>query len=710
MSSAEKALNLLRGAVLNARIYPPGSHIIMETVQLAVAAMTTCLAETRELKVSDIEGRLMINDKDEIHLPAFRSLMTEHEIQMLQFTAGLTPAEVEVIAEGLSKTKKDLGTPDGLPSWLSKRNITHIKAARVKYVAVNKDEQVVQRTSIEQATKKEEEILDGRDQYTLVLTDDSVAAQSAIIAELAGKSVAELKRIFESDLSAQLESHGLYLPLIGALSPEKITALFTEIALWAEHREESDLVRSQTQWLRKFIAAALQLPNGQQISQSLLQKLVDCGMLDRIPESFFQGQDRPSILQQTQQLLMKPPQALTRPEILKRLPEIISSLSALQADAHLFEILKRLIECLGNESPFQREAAVKGLGTFQNAIVSVHRARLLREIRTALLTVADAEQTSTVYRELMIVLGVSAIDALVDHELEEMTRILQLIRRHAEDMHPTFKARQKLAADALLHISQQATRTLGSDLNSTAQDRQAEGFRILALLGGDAAAPLIEILKQPGDQRTTQMGMAALRRMSPAARAKVWEQVDAAMPADALLRILTAARGLQDPTALPKITELLRHPNGSVRREALDWVSQFPPEKVGPMLLSHLHDPDPAVQATVVRMLRAQSVTKPVHDLLLLLRTAAPPLQEEIVQTLVEFKDAAIIPDLIKLLLKNRSSFFSRGPETPPSVRARCAWALGYFKLYDPAVAALEKATGDPNPLVQRHVHAALES
>src|SRR5471032_2679943 len=96
-----KALSILRSAIVNARIYPKGSQMIDSSLQGAHQALYTCLQETPQMIISDIQGKLCINGKEVPEACDFRAFLVQHEVQSLILTKGLTLAEVTTLIEGL---------------------------------------------------------------------------------------------------------------------------------------------------------------------------------------------------------------------------------------------------------------------------------------------------------------------------------------------------------------------------------------------------------------------------------------------------------------------------------------------------------------------------------------------------------------------------------------------------------------------------------
>src|SRR4029077_4947232 len=94
-----KAISILRSAIVNSRIYPKGSQMIDSSLQGAHQALDTCLQESPQMIISDIQGKLCINGKEAAEARDFRSFMVQHEVQSVVLNKGLTLDEVTLLVD-----------------------------------------------------------------------------------------------------------------------------------------------------------------------------------------------------------------------------------------------------------------------------------------------------------------------------------------------------------------------------------------------------------------------------------------------------------------------------------------------------------------------------------------------------------------------------------------------------------------------------------
>src|SRR6266446_801935 len=133
-----KAISMLRSAIVNARIYPKGSHMIDGAIKGATQALESFLLETSPISISDIQGKLCVNGKEVAEAKDFRPFLVQQEVQSLKLLKGLQAAEVASLIDALGKRKGQLGDHKNLGEWLKAENVSHIQAEEVEFVELKK--------------------------------------------------------------------------------------------------------------------------------------------------------------------------------------------------------------------------------------------------------------------------------------------------------------------------------------------------------------------------------------------------------------------------------------------------------------------------------------------------------------------------------------------------------------------------------------------
>src|SRR3989339_66690 len=144
---AGKIIKLVRSVVSNYKIYPPGSQIITNNLNLLNQALTEYLQNQDSITFSDSHHKLLIDDQEikALNDTFVLGLLGELEIQSITFKKGLTVEELSGFLELLAskdKTKiKD--APGGISEVLKAKNISGISVDTVKYVAIKDGQEVV---------------------------------------------------------------------------------------------------------------------------------------------------------------------------------------------------------------------------------------------------------------------------------------------------------------------------------------------------------------------------------------------------------------------------------------------------------------------------------------------------------------------------------------------------------------------------------------
>jgi HEAT repeat protein len=719
VATIDHFISLMRGAVLNSRIYPAGSHIILEPVTAAHSAVLECLKSAPSVSLSVIQGKLTYNSDTEIHSPAFVALMNQHETQRLNFRPGVSVKDIELLALGLSKPKGDLQTPDGLPSWLQSMGVQNIVAQQVQFVAVRKGEDVARQVEMlfgenyEKSASFLAHMDQALEQYR-TLEDDSSRLywRQQFVSRLAGMPVDQIHELLESEFTERFDIDGIADDLIQSMPPEHLTDVLSKII---DHTEalgqgpETDAnSAAKLQQLRKSASVLLRSPKNASIPQEVYDRLLQLGLIDKIPMGLVQGEESISFVAQAEHLLSLPSRSLLEASVQEKLPTLFKTLFATQAEGPLGRFLNNLLENLRDPSALNREIAAKSLRHFHEAVPMTQRPAFLDLLSTVLTEVLDLETSPPTYQEMAQNASLAAEDYLFSGRFDACAKILFLIRRHSVEDHPFFQGRKAAAAKILASFGLESTGTLMTDLQSPEHELSAGAMSVLSILGECAAETLVAMLKESDNLRLRQMAFAALRRLGAAAMGPLYGQARVDLPSEPLLRLFSAIDTAAAHPPLAKALELLAHPDPLVRRHVAIWLAKIPEDRALNALIDLLTDPDLRVQVQVVRSARESSLRKLAPLFLRQLPFMPLPVQEEIVLLLAEWKFVSAIPVLIELVLGKKKFLFWAPSKAPEVVRLRAITALGHLRPDPRAVAALQNCLKLTNPTFRRAAQLAL--
>lgn len=715
-SEIEHALSLLRGAVLNASIFPPGSQIIKTPAEAAQRAFEGCFRDMDSIVVNDIKGKLCINQDVEIHVPGFLNLLQQQGIQSLEFRQGMTLDELARLAVGLGKKKEDLGAPD-FGSWLQTQGLTHVVAEEIQYVAVRKGEEVTHRVQL--LTGKEYEtfspILSAvEDSLRLLESMPDPAKRQALrdemVNQLVNLSPFVLRQLLAGK-SSDAMADDLRQQVVASLSQEKVEQTLAETENFYRQLQNDNgpevANTPETADLKAFVKMLLNSPGGQTVSQELVRKLRALGLLPAMPHTNMVPGQYPS-RKYVEHLVSLPHASLLSPDLSRQLPELLQNLCAMNAEGLSDQLTHKVLENLQDADAVTRAATVKVLRLFQDVLAANRQMKPLTLVVTALSERAEVENEAPVYSEIVDSLQKAAMDCLVNRQFSECAAILKRIRRHGFEGSPETLIKKNPALKTLQEFARRAIEVLCADLLCPDKERQLGGAEVLAELGEEAVEPLLTVLQRSGEARTRQFAIETLKRFAPRAKDLLLQQLNVRTPAPSLLRLLPLCADFDDRDFYPTFLELLHHPEGIVRRESARALSLIKNAPSRDYVLRLLDDPDPSVQIEGVRQVRNVRTINAVQELLKRLFSFSTGVQEEVCPVLADSRDPRAVPALLDLL--HRPTFFwQHQKKSPDSVRVRAVLALQQF-LPDPDIEKIiRKATKDANRVVAAAAHSTLE-
>ena len=716
--TAGKALSILRSAIVNARIYPKGSQMIEASLQGAHQAIDTCLQESPQLIVSDIQGKLCVNGKESAEAREFRSFLVQHDVQSLIFNKGITQDEITTLIEGLGKRKGQLEEHKHLGDWLKAHGAGHITAEELKFVAVQKGEVVVTQVLqlLEQSSGDMSSLVGALEEAQNLISQlpdekSRKDVQKKMAHHLSGLPPYQLKELFESKLSESVEKSGLREEVAQTLSREKLEETLEEVHKWYEQikqdsKSEMEVAEKLT-GLKSFLGKILHSPASKTVSFALYEELLNVGLIEDVPSGVQKGENS-SLMAQVEQLLEQPSASLLDPPVRQKFPEILKALCAMGKDEPLQKLSDKVMENVTNPAPLVRETAIKTLRSFGEILAANRKEKTYLSIVTQLHKMAETESAPEVYGEIVQFLQASAMELLVNWKFEESGLILATLRRHSREESPIGQKKKQAAAKALRDFSGRGLDVICADLNAPLKDRQNGAYRVLAELGEAAVEPLVEAIKRSTDPRARQAAIQALKRLGAVVKEPLLKQMNVGMAADALVKLIPLLDDMTDASLLPTLSTLIQHPDAAVRREVLQLLMKVTDPKSKALMTALLDDPDAEIQTEAVRIVSDLKLPNIVAELIKRLMHVDPAVQEEMCIAFGRFSDRSAVPGLVQLL-QSKSSFWKKSNATTDTVRVRAIWALGQLLPNADAEKALQRACKDPVGMVQRAATLALQ-
>ena len=713
-----KAISMLRSAIVNSRIYPKGSQMVEASLKGAYEALVTCLGDGAPIIISDIHGKMCANGKEISEARDFRPFLVQHEIQSLKFHKDVTLTDIALLLDGLAQKKGQLeGGVKHFGEWLKSKGVTKIECEEIEFVELKKGDVVIQQvySLLEQASGDPAGLAGALEEsYRMVdqLPDETskTEVRKRMAGHIATLPPSQIRDLFDSKLPEQIENSTLKTDVIQALSRDKLEETLEEVHKWykqikQDSKSELEAVE-KLNGLKSFLGKVLHSPQSKTVPFALYEELLQVNLIEQVPVGVQKGENS-GLMAEIESLLSRPSESLTEQSVRQRLPDLLKALCAMKLDDHVIRLTDKMLENLHNPAPIVRAAAAKMIKVFAELLAANRKDKAFHLVAENLHTMAESESAPDVYEEIVTGLQVAAMELMVSWRFEESSVLLATLRRHIRDDSPIGTKKKGHAAKALREFASRGLETICADLNAVVKERQNGALRVLAELGEEAVAPLVEAVKKSIDPRARQAALQALRRLGPSVKEALLKQLHLGVSGEALVKLIPLLEEFADVSLLPVATQLLQHPDAAVRRQVAQLLGKIKEPKVQNLLTNLLDDADIEVQIEAVRLIGDLRLKTAAIELAKRLSGAAPVVQEDMCIALGNLAEKRAISDLIPIVHPTKS-FWKKGASVSDAVRVRAIWALGQLLPDEAAKKALVKELKDPNPLILRAAQSAI--
>ncbi|MFK7820579.1 MAG: HEAT repeat domain-containing protein, partial [Planctomycetaceae bacterium] len=287
----------------------------------------------------------------------------------------------------------------------------------------------------------------------------------------------------------------------------------------------------------------------------------------------------------------------------------------------------------------------------------------------------------------------AAIEALIKTQNKQVVRFLN---RALTD--PDEQVRAKAAAGLSHWSSESSARRLLTLLKDRSVEvRRNAATALVKTPTREFLGTIVEVLKQESDEATQLSLIQAVGQIGSVEHADVLYSLTKSESLDTRVAALRALTKVKDKRALPLLVSLLKDPDERIREKAATGIG-FNGNLAGIPRLSELmkSDRSQAVRIAAVRALGNIGSSECIPVLKGALQDEAQ-IRCQAVIALRSVGDEKVVPLLLDRLY-----------DTAPEVRYNAVMALGELKA-SKAIPPLRRMIEDPNDMVQRAVHKALE-
>jgi HEAT repeat protein len=703
----------LRAAVINQRIYPPGSPMVERSVGQIMQALQVALKAGESVTYTSRQGRLFVKGQEIPDASTLCPYLDEHGIQSLTFHPGATQEEVSQLVLLLSKKKQPGLQP---AAWLAEQKVANIAIDKVTVVEVMEGEVVMKKfdalfnnvrdfpalmNSMRESFELMEKMPDER---------EKTKVQEHMARKMSGLSPVLLRDMFENELPKKMEDSGIKTLTLNAMTQDKIHEIFSDIGDW--YRDIRDSSSSELEVvehlskLKSFLGKILKSPSSKKVPFSLYEELLGKGLLDEIPPDIERTVEK-SLAQQVDELLEKPPEELLEQPLRDQLPGVMKRLCEVGLDDQALKLVEKLVKNFLQGPVLLRQMAVRTARQFLDTLAAARKERLWTLIATALERMAEAERSADMYKDVAEALVPVAVQYVLRERPGEAARLLGQLRRHRHDADPVVPRRPEMAAAALEAVARKLTDILMDDLLSQDAVKKESAQAVLAELGEAAVPCFLLIVKKSPDLRQRRLAAGVLKYYGDAAKSQLAAEFHLGAPTEVLLNVLSILDDFLTPELTARFETFLHYPDATIRRRIIQLLAKLP-ESSGELMVRFLDDEDETVQIDAIRAAGEARVRGAVGRLLELLKSGSTRRLEDTCLALGQLADPAAVEPLAEIV-EQKSGLFKKRSSTEETVRVRAAWALAQIKSSS-AREALNRVAKDPNLQIQTIVQNALKN
>ncbi len=699
----------MNAAIKNMRLYPSTSDMIIKAIDRVFQSFDEILKKEQTILFAESERNLLINeqplsesDQKKPQVVAFLNLMLNFGIKSLEFKAGLDADEIKVILDILSQKPKDIETQGGLQQLAEKENLPHIIFDQKVYVAVDKDQKVINGAGL-----IDEDII------KYIVGDETASEIDLNEAMEMAKDTDWVARIFQTGLSHIKESKKSSNKELSDLLIEMLTALDRisdkpgqdiisqhvagSIATMEEsvignllvHSIEGVLGGSLLEHIinqlddQKFEKLALTLkrmggnivdedtPDMKPVDRAytfLMTSKKGTQLKDKIDSKIArekkQAQKKRTKLKEE---LIKVIKGDTTPfldsHVMEQLPGAVRKLFSYNNEKGAVSIIEQTSQALFNETTDIRDNASQALGIILDDLEAMGRLDIMLNVSHDIIRwmKTDTQGTPSI-TQLFICLGNLASKLLQDGRFSDCNHILETL-----NLISTFKLKRSAEIQEIASIvSEQIAdkNTIKLLLETYTKNENAVKKQViysLALLGGMALISLLKILKVSED--TYQRGdiikiISKIGHLDPMI---LVEEIKQGGPWYYLRNLLLIMGNIGNKEHLAVLKPFLTHNDFRLQKEAVNSIIKLDTTAGSEMLLSVLPTLNDGLKLEIIPKFGKMKLISAVSPLVEMLKTKStenqkvkPQIDEQICIALGKIGSSEAVPVLKEVTEKKK--------------------------------------------------------
>ena len=715
------ALILMNTAIMNVRLYPPTSAIIINTIEKLHLAFLDMFALEAPIIFAESEKNLLIcgkpldqKDQERLQVTTLLNILLNFGIESISFDRGLEKAELGAFLEILSKRPESVKNEGGLLKIMGENKVQHIYLDQKVYVAMDKTQKILS---------------------SLDITDDQITQFFMLIhPELAGdhknlqkmmKDPEWLSQTFQTGLSQLMEQKGASSDVVLSENLEKMIALMDKVAGSLEQKDRDKVAQHIGKSIIALDPVMMQQLKAQKVDHlfdgALMKYFVskiardklakahtskeEVSVRTQVPESGaalektdYQNQFRN--LKETLHTIPKDDQkAFLDAPLMSDLPKLFEQLDSQKEHETMAIIISRLVGNLFSKNADVRAQASTALADIFASLSHERQNKLIEKLSTQLIDWIKIEPLATLaYKKICNNLKDLVHDFIREGRFADAIPVLDVFSNISAGILKKNDEAREISSDIIRSLtSEEHISILLKAFKTNNVNKQIESGGVLARLDESAMNRLLDILRDKVDSDERVRIMNIFIRIGKRAVPVVRDRINKTAPWYYLRNLAYILGHIGDESSAGALQSLLLHENKRLRMEDLKGIYRTGGKERGAILLSVLPLADDQFQLNIIEALGNAKCFDAVPELLSMLKKQqllAPSLradrEEKICTALGSIGSPVALPALSKIA---KSSFLFRISPHAAKVKIAAGIAVASIRKKQEEAAQATKAT-----------------
>ncbi|MCK9195354.1 MAG: hypothetical protein M0P16_00050 [Syntrophales bacterium] len=656
----QKALEILvimNTAIINLRLYPPTSAMIINTIDRLNQALQMVFERESYLIISEAEKNLLIGDEplsqkdlERPQIAAFIELLLNFGVKSVTFNNGLTRADLSSFLEIMGEKPVTIKQAGGLPVVMAQKNVSHILLDHKIYIATDSKHQFLARLEIkdddiiqyliggadsgldldvqqvkelaqnadwlEQVFKNGmSQLINNKDLLPNIQLSENMVRMLGILdkivdkmdqdkfAHLIAKSIADL----DADMIGLVLTQGIDQLFNGKLFQEIINEIdgakfeqVLEIIGVMESGKSLTAMNSTITAPPGFISAYQRLMSSDK-GVELKQRSEE----EKTREKDEKGEKIRALKQEIEPILRGHEESFMNPSLMASIAGFVENLTDHEEFETADALIDRLAEALMSDKQGVRDHAAATLVKVIDNLPEKRQKEVVCELSETLTKWINRETSITMaYKKICSRLKDQIAAFIGEKHYAECLPLLNIFHLIDYGMLDKNETAQKIASDIIMELSPPERLDMLFESYATVREKEQKDLgRVLSRLGYASLGRLMDILRDHPDSDERVKILHLLIEVGQPALPFIRNEALRDHPWFFHRNLAYLLGHIKGPTTIEALQTMLMHKHDKVRQEALNSLYRVGESEKGPVLLSILPAVDDAFKISIIEML-----------------------------------------------------------------------------------------------------------